>query len=183
MCVCEPPQSEQLVSPVGVISNEAHPFVTHYSVCPPPLSPTSGPHWAPPAHLVLVLLSDFKALLAGCSHRNRAGWIKRRRERVNKQGGGKKWWEGKKRSGGKCVYDSPVLAAMVSTQGTSPCAVRVGGKKGFPLSFLLCTNSHVIALNPSPAPSSQATSMTACLPSLPLVWTPPLWSHTRGKSW
>lgn len=71
MYVSKPLQSEQLVSPVGVISNEAHPFVTLQC-----LSPTSQlnlrAHWAPPAHLALVLLSDFKALLAGCSHRNRA---------------------------------------------------------------------------------------------------------------
>lgn len=130
MCVCEPPQSEQLVSPVGVISNEAHPFVTHYSVCPPPLSPTSGPHWAPPAHLVLVLLSDFKALLDGCSHRNRAGCIKRRRERVNKQGGGKN--DERERKG----VEGSVFTTAQSWQRWSQLKVQVpvqlewGGKKG-----------------------------------------------------
>lgn len=69
-CV-KPLQTEHLVSPVGVISSEAHPFVTHSSVCPSPLSPTSGPimsllhTW-----LCFLLPSDFKAPLAGCSHRN-----------------------------------------------------------------------------------------------------------------
>lgn len=45
--VYKPLQFEQLVSPVGVISSDAHPFVTHYSACPPPLSPTSGPTGLP----------------------------------------------------------------------------------------------------------------------------------------
>lgn len=36
-------QTRQLVSPVGVISSEAHPFVTHSTVCPSPLSLTPGP--------------------------------------------------------------------------------------------------------------------------------------------
>lgn len=52
--MCKLSQTEQLVSPVGVISSEAHPFVTHSSVCPSPLSPTSGPHHVLSAHLALV---------------------------------------------------------------------------------------------------------------------------------
>lgn len=52
--MCKPLQTEQLVSPVGVISSEAHPFVTHSSVCPSPLSPTSGPIMFPSAHLALL---------------------------------------------------------------------------------------------------------------------------------
>lgn len=40
-------RSEQLLSSAGDISNEAHSFVTHYSVCPPHVSPTSGPPGVP----------------------------------------------------------------------------------------------------------------------------------------
>lgn len=64
-------KNEQLVSPVGVISSEAHPFVTHPAVCPSPLSSTSGPIMSPlHTWLFFLLLSDFKAPLDGCSHRN-----------------------------------------------------------------------------------------------------------------
>lgn len=61
--MCKLLQTEQLVSPVGVISSEAHPFVTHSSVCPSPLSPTSGPIMSPLHTWLYVLLSLTSRLL------------------------------------------------------------------------------------------------------------------------
>lgn len=62
---------------MGVISSEAHPFVTDSSVCPSPHSPTSGPiTFLLHTWLSCVLLSDFKASLAACSHSN---WVTRKK--------------------------------------------------------------------------------------------------------
>lgn len=48
-----------------------------------------------------------------------------------------------------------------------PLLMQLEGKKqALLLNFLLYTNSHVISLNPSPSPSNQSNSLTACLPSL-----------------
>lgn len=47
-------------------------LLSHTTVSVPCLSANLRANWAPPAHLALLLLSDFKALFAGCFHRNQA---------------------------------------------------------------------------------------------------------------
>lgn len=102
---------------------------------------------------------------------------------MNKQGG--KMMRGKETECREvCLrHPSPGLNSRYKSLCSYMGKKKKNNKKkmqAFPLSFLLCTNSHVIALNPLPSPSSQATSMTACLPSL---WCdPPMETHQREES-
>lgn len=133
MYVCKPPQSEQLVSPVGVISNEAHPFVTHYSVCPMPLSPTAGLTGLPQhTWLWSFCLTSRLFLLAAPTEtepdklkRGKRGWISMRKNNERERKG----------AVGKCVCNIPVLVVMVLTLRYKPVLALCTKKKKKKLSL------------------------------------------------
>lgn len=110
--VYKPPQCEQLVSPAGVISSEAHPFVTHYSACPPPLSPTSGPTGLPQhTWFWSFCLTSRVFKLAAPTETEPDGSKAGKRALISK--------EEKKRNAWKCVSNIPAPVGMVLAPGTS----------------------------------------------------------------
>lgn len=76
-----------------------------------------------------------------------------------------------------------IILADGATSPYEPLLVQLETKRELTLTFLLCTSSHVISLNPLPSSSMQPASATACVPAcLPArLSSRPLRSHATGR--